>query len=118
MQLKNQGFTLIELMLVVGIIGMLSAIALPAYRDYLQRAANNSCLAEAKAYIDAAVASFAVNAAAPAFNAGACATGSEPVINDYLNGNTVTFEPRERGNPALKKNTLCDASSASCVLVP
>ena len=67
----QKGFTLIELMIVVAIIGILASIALPAYQDYTKRAHVTEGLSLASGAKTAVAEYYSTNAAWPSNNASA-----------------------------------------------
>jgi type IV pilus assembly protein PilA len=107
---KQTGFTLIELMIVVAIIAILAAIALPAYNAYRVRAAEGACQAEAKAYMNSAVAAAQSDMSIPAAPTKACKSGGPLVSTDITANTAISFAPVDPG----VKSTVCHAASASC----
>lgn len=84
MKRLQQGFTLIELMIVVAIVGILAAIALPAYQDYVIR----SKMSEAEAAIAACKTSVAEYASthAGSLPTDVTAAGCSTTSTQYVNG--------------------------------
>lgn len=130
--MKQKGFTLIELMIVVAIVGILAAVAIPAYQDYVIRAR----VSEAMGFLSAAKTTVAENASSgtsdlcsglqtststPAFTATAnvqsldcnATTGTITITMTTAAGgaagaNTIVFVPYDGavGGTALKASTV------------
>jgi type IV pilus assembly protein PilA len=106
----QQGFTLIELMIVVAIIGILAAVALPAYTSYTNKSKISACLAEATGIAKAAAAANANNDAnlLSTSTLSAC-TGTLPTVVPVTDAD-ILFAAKDAGATAI----TCIASTGVC----
>jgi type IV pilus assembly protein PilA len=99
----QQGFTLIELMIVVAIIGILAAVALPAYQDYTKRAKLSEVILAASACRTSITEVFQTNNAASLPAAGLWGCESSTSTSKYvgsvntIDGATVSLVPTAAG---------------------
>ena len=118
----QQGFTLIELMIVVAIIGILAAVALPAYQDYTKRAKMSELILAASACRTTITEVYQAGTFTPAANGWGCeSTGSSSKyvtsIQTDPNGKiTVKAQNIDSSNIDGKDVTLVPADATGAAL--
>ena len=115
MQIKRsmqKGFTLIELMIVVAIIGILAAVALPAYQDYTKRAKLSEVILAASACRTAISEVYQTNSATSLPTAGGWGCESSTATSKYVasvatdaNGGVI-ITARGIGDTAIDTKTV------------
>ncbi|WP_342776931.1 pilin [Cognatiluteimonas lumbrici] len=89
MKKVQQGFTLIELMIVIAILGILMAIAIPAYQDYSVRAKVSEGINLAAAAKLAVTETYSSTSSMPGSNASAGAPDANTIQGEYVDSVTV-----------------------------
>ncbi|ENS8044437.1 pilin, partial [Neisseria gonorrhoeae] len=89
MNTLQKGFTLIELMIVIAIVGILAAVALPAYQDYTARAQVSEAILLAEGQKSAVTEYYLNNGKWPANNTSAGVASASDIKGKYVKSVTV-----------------------------
>ena len=120
MNTAQKGFTLIELMIVIAIIGILAAIALPAYQDYTKRARVGEALSLAGGAKTAVTEFYSSNNDWPSDNAAAGLPSATAINGNSVSSVTVgtgkitiLMTDKVQKSPTTSNATLVLSPSAS-----
>lgn len=89
MLIKQKGFTLIELMIVVAIVGILAVVAIPAYQDYATRAKVSEAISMASQVKASVSEAYISNGSLPLDNAEAGLPASGSITSTYVESVSV-----------------------------
>ena len=122
MKKEQAGFTLIELMIVVAIIGILASIAIPAYQDYIKKAQASKAIANLSGQKMKVAEAYTMGVGNTAPGALACTDTNSTaipqcsglgVLTDDQGGMTATLTPSDASAGIITWGSLITATDGS-----